>query len=500
MFYVMILINMIYVSAEFVFNFILLNTASTQVSLDDIHTVEILGRSLAAFGFTFIFWKIIQGKNIIVVKKIIIMMLVAAITYPAFYFAQEKAVNSLASNSSLETREKMNDLFLLKQGLINGALQLNSVPYNETIKDLPESKTFISNISLFMINNDTVQNYIKSNKEKIAAHVFAVEVQKNTSKYAEMYARFYKETDELYRNYDVLNEQRKVDVRKAGIITDSSYSDMEKKLRWMYRKEHDMSAYIGMSYEQYVNTPKLKQLIKDEVKKKHGIILTRNFNPANKDSLKAAMQGTVSDKYDSGNTAMKTKYGFTLPSNIESKDEFYANPNVKKMLREKLGNLYFDNVYGQYALRGMNDDDNTIIKNHSEEIGRGLAKEFLKKDLSSDEGSSLVKAMIVPPIALLLSLLFAFINFFILIKAVSEKFMYGRVSKPSRYSNIVVAVLILLLILLPTVLGNKYTESDSYQKVYKNMEEYNSVMAHGVNWIMKFEPFVYNYGETFIKK
>lgn len=497
----MIVINLIYVSAEFIFNFVLLNTASTQVELNDIHTVEILGRSLAAFGFTFIFWKTIQNANMKTLKKVLLMAVITCVTYPAFYFGQAKFVNSLAENSSLETREQMNDLFLLKQGLINGSLQLNTVPYNEAIKDLPESKTFISNISLFMLNNEAVKNYIKSNKEKLAANVFIAEVQNNPKKYSELYSSVYYAADDMYRSWYAINEQKKVNIKKAGYVVDRSYADMEKKLKWKYRKEHDMSAYVGMSYTQYVNTASMKALIRDEVKKTHNMDLTRDFNAADINSLRAAMQGSVYDQYAKANVEMKAKYGFVIPDNLSSREEFYALPGVQKMLKEKLGNLYFPNNYGDTALRGLDKEtDNIIVKNNAETIGAGLAKEFLKKDLNSPEVTSIVKAMIVPPIALILSLLFAFINLFILVKSIAEKLMIHRVKKPKMYSNVVVAVLVGLLISFPMVLGNKYTESESYQKVYANMDAYNPLMAHCVDWIMKFEPFVYGYGETFIKK
>ena len=114
LFYTMLAINLIYVAIEFLFNFILLNTTSSQVSMDDIHYVEVVGRCLASFGFTFIVWKIIQSKkSFTTLKKIMLMIISGVIVYPTFYIAQEKFVDYLAENASVETKEKNNYLFLV---------------------------------------------------------------------------------------------------------------------------------------------------------------------------------------------------------------------------------------------------------------------------------------------------------------------------------------------------------------------------------------------------
>ncbi len=216
MFYVLLLVNIFYVCAEFLFNFILLNTASTQVDINDIHAVEILGRSLAAFGFTFIFWKLIESKNIKTLKKVFLITIVSLIAYPSFYYGQEKLVNSLAENSSLETREKIHDLFLLKQGLVVGALQLDSIPYSEEIKDLPESKTFISNLPLFMLGNDAVSNFLKENRKAVAANVFKTDVLENPSKYLDFYNNAFNKPDYEYIKYSSFYGKRSQDMKIAS--------------------------------------------------------------------------------------------------------------------------------------------------------------------------------------------------------------------------------------------------------------------------------------------
>ena len=116
MFHIMIVVNVLYVLAELIFNIVLLKVVSAEVSLNDIQEVETLGRGLAAFGFTFIILKLFQGIGLDIKKKIIIMSFVTVVTYPLFYIGQEKFIDGWAENSSPELEVKWEIFTFLKQG------------------------------------------------------------------------------------------------------------------------------------------------------------------------------------------------------------------------------------------------------------------------------------------------------------------------------------------------------------------------------------------------
>lgn len=497
MFYIMVAINIIYVSAELVFNFILLNTASTQVKIEDIHSVEVLGRSLAAFGFTFIIWKIIQGLNYSNLNKILLIAIASTISYPLFYFGQEKLVNTFAENSSLETREKMNNIYLLKQGLINGSLQLNTVPYNEEIKDLPESKTFITNIPLFMINNDKVMNYTKDNKEKIANLVFKNEVLNNPIKYVNIYNEAVNEIHKKYLQFSSATQSKKTNITNIINLVDKQYADLDKYLNWRYRKENDIPEFLGMSFNEYVKTEQIQKVVKDKIKEKTGKVIDGTVDATSSMALKKSMIRNLEEKYEKLNSSYAEETGVNMPVGDLTKEEFLNHPEIQKALKKELGPLYVKMDFKEYSFTdNIVEEDVVLIKNNAEIIGSQIAKEFLNNNLDSEDSVSIVKAMIVPPIALFLSLIFAFINFFILIKSILDK----NIKDNKKLTNGIVLGLVFMLLSFPMVLNNKYTESDSYLKVFKNMEDYNFVVAKSVHWVMKFEPFVYSYGEIFIKE
>lgn len=616
LFYSMLAINLIYVAIEFLFNFVLLNTTSSQVSMDDIHYVEVVGRCLASFGFTFIIWKIIQSRKVLNTKKKIMYMIISGIiVYPAFYFAQEKVVDHLAENSTMQTKETNNYLFLVKQGLINGSIQLDTVPYNSKIKDLPESKVFVSNISLFMINNNAVLNYIKTNKDKVAYHVFSKEINTNLDSYYKKYTDGMVSADIMWESYQRANSNNDINLNNVEYTSNQAFNNMNAtleqkyndykraqryvsknidkqfnryvrhyiitleqpfkcsddtcinkkmntdffremskfngardyplptqickksnsntsvlriyldgklkvadKTNWKNVAYNTMDCYISQrdlligfnktvassfsqktgvsnpnisSYEEFVNQPEIKNTIKNEVAKKNGIEITKDFNPASRNSFTNAIKGSANSKFIGAfNKETTEKYGVQIPVGITNRDIFYSQASVQKILKDKLGVMYVDGIKPD-----MNKEQFKTIAVTS--IAKNVATEFLNKDLNSVEGKKIVKAMIVPPIALFLSLFFGFVNAVILIKTIISKVL--KVKNVNMVSNIIAIAFIAILITIPAMLSNKYTESDSYVKVYGNMKEYNVFMAESVNWIMKLEPFVYSYGETFIK-
>lgn len=226
MFHIMIVVNVLYVLAELIFNIVLLKVVSAEVILNDIQEVETLGRGLAAFGFTFIILKLFQGIGLDIKKKIVIMSFVTVVTYPLFYIGQEKFIDGWAENSSPETRSKMGNIHLLKTGLLNGALELESVPYNKEIKDMPESKAFITNIALFMMNNDKVLSYIEDNKEEVAAAVFESDVIERVEHYNQIHYEVFRNVGNEFSSYNYSLEKLARKESQVSRLVDENYRDL----------------------------------------------------------------------------------------------------------------------------------------------------------------------------------------------------------------------------------------------------------------------------------
>lgn len=497
---VFLIINLMYISFEFLFNFSLLNTVgSSSSTIDDIHKIENIGRFLAASGFTLLCWKFINAKgyNKRWKYKKLSWIMVTLISFFGFYNGQEKYIDYLARSFEPETKQKIHDMYLLKQGLLTGSVVLQNVPYNINQANNPESKTFIAGIALFMINNDKTLDYIRKNSEPIARHIYVNELKDSPEKFYHVYKPLIEKVDAVFSDYFKINNKRKDDAKQAKKIADNSFPKMHKQLKYKYKYSRSR-----LSYTSYVNTREIKDLIKSKIRSEYRLTVTRDFNPMDRNSYSRALIGSVTDIYDTEyqNTVKNNEFGIDIPLGIDYREEFYQHPQIVSLFKKTLGPFYFnDKELGGYAFRDLDPAlDKKLILYNANTIGNALAIDHNKVDLNSEGVTDIIKAMIVPPIALILSMFFGFMNLFLIVKNISFKIFEKLNKSPKKNANIVMYSLIFSLLMFPLILSNSYTETKAYQGIYKNMSKHSFLIAFSANWILKFEPFVYNYGKLIL--
>lgn len=496
------LINILYISFEVFFNFTLLNVVSnSSATIEDIHSLEDIGRFLAASGFSLLFWKFIHSKgyhkkwNQTFISSIIIGSIITTISFFSFYEAQNKYIDHLAKNFSNETKQKIYDLQLLKKGLISGNLELQNIPYNVEMSDNTESKTFIIGLPLFLINNEKTLSHIEKNREKIANHIYGSEIREDPEKIIPIYRKVLIDIDTFFSDYREISKNKYNDMNYAKKTALNSFSKMHYQLKRKYKYTR-----TRMSYNSWVNTAEIKNLIINKIRSEYKLNVTKDFNPIDKKSYMNALIYSVADQYNNEyENKIKSNNYPKVPLGIMEKNKFYKHPEIVLLLKKSLGAFYFEaDSFGNYGFRTRTtlfEDKNLIIQNSSK-ISKALTKEHINKNINSEEVHNIVKAMIVPPIALILSIFFAFINLFLLIKGISFK-IFSKFNKyPKLYSNIIMYLLVSILLTMPLILNNSYTEKEAYQKVYKNMSDNNKLLAFSANWILRFEPFIYTYAEN----
>lgn len=491
MLHIMVAVNVLYILAEIVFNIVLLKVVSAEVRLGDIQEVEVFGRGLAAFGFTFILLKMLQGARLDVKKKIVFMSVVTVIAYPLFYIGQEKFIDNLAENSSPEVRRKMGNIHLLKTGLLNGSLEINSVPYSKEIKDMPESKVFIANIALFMMNNHGVLGYIENNKEEIAAAVFEGDVIERVQRYNWMHYEVVRNVRHEFIIYSYSLERLARKESRVSRLVNEGYGDLVKYLRFMYKRDRGRAEYRGMSFIQYSKAADVQGYIKRSIEKKGGIEPSGVIDISSSSAMARSILSEDSKAFSDGISAIEKKYDMKFPRGVKNEVDFINHPEVRKILKVELGALYVPIKYSDYW---SDEEMEQVLIENSGAIGANMGRDFISKGADPNVSKSIVKAMIIPPIALFLSLLFAIVNFAIFARTIIGGCVHGRAG------NFAALCLIVSLLLLPTLLANKYTESGSYSNVIRPVMEHSILIAVAVTWVMKFEPFVYKYGSPYVNE
>lgn len=496
-----IVINIIYILFEFTFNFSLLNiVGSNKTTIDEINQIEDIGRFLAASGFTLLLWKYIQAKNINRKwnKSFFVGIFITVISFYGFYISQEKIIDYTARNLSEQTAKSIYNLYLLKEGLISGTVVLQNIPYNEDNAHSAESKTFLITLPLFMISNQKTLNYIEKNKEQISTHIYKYKITSSPRSYEYIYKEPISKLDSFYNSYKKTTDNRNKDINKGTKIANDTFQKMQSELKKKYRYSRSK-----LTYQNYIRTSEIKSLIKNKIYSKYRLNITRDFDPNSKQSYSNAITGSISDGYQSEfNSKMNSsEYAVNVPLGIKTRNEFYNHPNIVKLLKEKQGDFYIPfKGMGLDIFRYNEPSNQKLIIDNSSRIAKAISKQYVNVNLKSENVIQIIKSMIVPPIALILSIFFGFMNLFLILKILSAKIFsyftkyYNNMSLIFMYSSITA------LLILPLVLNNSYTEKKSYKSIYENMYDYNFFIAFSANWILKFEPFVYNNGLKITEK
>lgn len=623
LFITLLIVNIIYVIFEFAFNFHLLNVSSGTATLADIHNLEVLGRTFASFGATFLFWKIISSTDI--KKKALVLLFGTFIIYPSVYFAQKEVIDYLAYNSSVESRVKNANLYLLKKGIQNNSLEIKGFPSAEEIKNDTEAKVFVSTLGLMTLGNNVISDYIMNNKQAISQQVFMGDANKENllnehyknfnktlakkdevwneyninkadianrmkqssseaegayakiagnstnayrdyrgyaskfqagAKFANGYAKdvgvylkkfnacssldCYKQEDRkfmiwqeqqlskiklsgseapivnfsnfcrvgsssgtfyigaVFRKYNTQStySQSYTDPSRAGYAVNCQYNGVAHEALVLNRLEKKFTELSGFDSPYYSNEAQFSSsggytlYVNNYMLKTYGLKMGNNWSVSNKSSFINSFMSSYKDKLlNEASNALKSKYGFALSMDLD-KSAFLSNADVNKIFVKNFGPYYFNTNKEQFS-------ESEFLKSVYPVISSKLAADYSSQNFETEQGINMVKAMIIPPVALLFSLFFGIANLIVLIKSVMYLFL-KFVAPRFSYKNLVLKLFTLvsgtLIIVIPFVFDNAYTASASYSKMIGSLESYNSVVAFCVDWLFRFEPIIYNIG------
>lgn len=259
MFIFLIFTNVIYLILELVFNIYLLNIGSSHTDYSQIHSLEIFGRCLSSFGFTFIFWKIISNKNsLTAIHKIKLMALISVITYPLFFYGQIYLINTFSNNASSEIKQNSFALVLLKQGMQNGSVNIGFTPKNQEELSSPELKTFNILSGIMLLHNEVSLKFIKSNLDTISYTIFSKEAIKNSEKeYLSSIRNMNLEADNLWIKYDSSRKNLLQKQKLSSKILSDNFSKINADVklswsgyvRWQKRYGRVLNEYYDHSLE-----------------------------------------------------------------------------------------------------------------------------------------------------------------------------------------------------------------------------------------------------------
>jgi hypothetical protein len=520
---VALIIELAYILAEFAFNAALLNTASGQVrNPDAIHQVELAGRLLSGVGLSILmYWtyfrnKIIEETVFTGIKTLALSMLICV---PSMYFGQKLIVEKFIVNGTDGfQRQYAESLILLKNGLQTGAVTLKNVPLSENGITDPGDMAFMSVMGAIMMGIPDYANVILKNERSMVERVNLMTSKDTADQAYPIYQEGSNRIITGFRDYQTASNDyaSKASANRGKI--DQAWSEVERSTEQGYAKYRK-----ALSYFSYMNDAQFRSRTGGYGKginsitqfRASGETITRVNVSLNQRGL------AINDKWDG------TREGFmTIMNNggiLEWGDqmakrslyglkpglgfrEFEQSSTIQNQLKDQMGKFY---VAGMRLGLSKEDFTSSVImvsnaknidawvegaKNRQYELADGGARE--------EEGRQFVRALIVPPIALLLSLFFSLLTLAKLpIRLISFKDKYeGNIPWVNKARKAIMAGDLVAILSLPMAKSDtKVMDSTLFKMMSDKGKNIVPLGDKAIVWLIKGEPLIYKAGQSLLE-
>lgn len=269
----LIILIAVYLVFESIYNFDMLNAASSVASsslkttLEELevrgHRVSSIGLTLFLVPFFYTFAKKIFQKQSKWREKVIfcLVCILSLISYKSIYISLEKLMDYIVSKNH-DKRYEAYYINSLKYNIIGGSFGFESFLDRKTVGDISNSvyaKTLISNIFLLTFLDENLSDKVKKNSENIADELYlnSEDIRQKRDEERKLFIQKANEIKNGYTEYNNVRNQLNQGFEKAGV------NNGEKE----YQK---FTQNINKKYDEYVKNSDIffneqqKQLLKVE--------------------------------------------------------------------------------------------------------------------------------------------------------------------------------------------------------------------------------------------
>ena len=163
----LILLTSLYLCFELAFNARLLDVVGGMADADELHHIEIFGRSLSGIAVALVVLQIMLSRRTKLGvagpsnTKIFVFCGIAAVLT---YIALQSLVNSVVESRSPEFRKASTSIVLVQRALIDGQVELDGLVDKPHLFGTPEGKAFLALFPVLAISVDRLEDKIHSAK------------------------------------------------------------------------------------------------------------------------------------------------------------------------------------------------------------------------------------------------------------------------------------------------------------------------------------------------
>ncbi len=467
-------ITLTYLICELAFNSRLLDLVGSVSTADEVHNMERYGRTLTAIAaallalqFSLMGLVRLKKKGVWLTAKAstALVLLICLITGTLTWHAVEWVIERQVTKSTGEFRQMSLLAQLYQHALIEGQQTLEGIPLDSgggqaQTWTSPSGKAFLATLPVLLSSSDRYRKLLERDAEQ--------NLRDNIS------AR-----EGGVRGYYELWLQARGEVHKQFVAYYNDEMDISETVRleqaraWQ-RYERSLEAKRLKTW----NVPRRYYATVRRQVRGQGVPVTNDWSPSDRTGFNAAVAKAARQKYLAQRTVVYK--GVTLPKRLDW-GVFFRLEVIQKELREKLllpANTLVREEYPlndklkQFALELHTPHLNEAVKQQLPEL-RAAVSSYSAGGSNEKLGEDAARAVIVPPIALIFSLVGALTHLakllYLVLLPLTATLLTRRPSRPVRFLNrhplAFPVALIAVLVVTFSLINNSITESVAYKNL-----------------------------------
>lgn len=493
---VLIGLSVVYLTFELAFNARLLDVVGGGATADQVHAIEVYGRSLSGIALGLVvlgtLWKLRSTSTRWAFSWGAILLLSAAAA-GGVYVVLERVVDYLARDSSPEFRRTSLNIVLLQNALVEGRAELEGLTDTPDLFATPEGKAFLALFPAMAVSVDRLDEKIRQAKLSLIEHKLRQEL----GGVRGFHDRYQDGVDEIRRKF--ADYQR---LPTEAINVDAEVAKQQDKAWEDFLRDLGKNGFTPSTVP-----PQYRARVVKKVRAQ--IPVPSDWTPNDEPGFRAAVASQTRKRLGRVPGADGVSIGGRKVAPGLSWPDFFAHEGVQSELRKKLeipaGQRLLP-VYGnaagfdQAVLRPM------VSQRAARELKRyeAPAASFAYGGAYEKDGLDAARATLVPPIALFCSLIGATLHlgkiFFLVFQTARARAAEARPRALQFQSWVLFATVLAVALASLRVMENEVTRSRLYQYMVVQLLEtptwQRQAVSHAMHIIAVGQAYTYPYNEA----
>lgn len=432
----LICLTLVYLTFELGFNARLLDVVGGDTTIDDVHHIEIFGRTLSGIAAALVVLQLMlthrakKGTGKPSYKAIAVWF---AVTVLVLYFAIKTLVDVVVYTRDAEFRRIAVNSVLLQRSLVQGRLKLDGLVEDEALFARPEGKAFLALFPFLAVSVDRLDEKTHTVKEALIRT--AVRRSKPTQAYYKDYQDAMKALSEKWRQY-----------ARIPTASDEGLRNQQDRAWNDYRNQIARRGWQPATVPARARGAVVKHV-------RRSVPVPANWDPADEATFRAAVEQRYRQQMSASARSVKVGNDHIPPG--LSYEAFVARPGVQQELRQTL------KLPAQIRVATSYDSPAEFTPVYDAFIDGQVRQELVKYEASASDfasggkyeqaGIDATRAAVVPAIALFFSLLGAIGHFSKLLYLLAKTLLLLRAPADGRLTR--GAALVATGVLLTTLSG-----------------------------------------------